>query len=118
RLWLDFTSRKSVDCFVEIGRVVPEYEVDAHFAQDTLHRLNLIGFHTDANHHHLSARLDHTERLAQRALDAHTFKNEVAAAASDFAHLVGGILRVGIHYDIRAQPACQFTSSSGQFRYY
>src|SRR5215471_5018806 len=91
-LWFDFTGRESIDRFVEVSRIVAEHEGYIDFPQDTLQGLNLVRFHTDPNHHDLSTRRHHADRLSQRAFDSDTFEYQVEIATCHLANLIGRIL--------------------------
>src|SRR5713101_5728297 len=116
RLRFDAACRQRANCLLELRSGVPEYEVDTHFLENALHRHDLVGLHTDANHDHLPAGTDHVDRGIERALHTDTFEDEVRPMYSHFAHRVIGSLFVGIDHDVGAELARQFGTPRRDFR--
>src|SRR5207245_1475011 len=95
-LRLNFFARQRIDCFVEVHRIVAEYKIHIDLAQNTLHRLNLVGFHAYSDHYHLTARCYHGDSLSQATFDADTLEDEVRIVTGHLAHLIDRILRTRI----------------------
>src|SRR5207253_1793636 len=113
---LDLAGRERVDSFIKIRGIVTKHEINADFLHDALQRLNLIGLHTDADHHDLAARPDHADRLFERAFDADTFEYQFGAARGHRADLIRGMVVIRIKDDIRAEFAREFRATLGEFR--
>src|SRR6516225_5577721 len=82
RLGFNSAGGQGLDGFVEVRRIVAEYEAYIYFSHNTLERLNFVGLHADADHYYLPARTHHANRLPQSTLHTNALKYDIRIVAS------------------------------------